>query len=231
MKFAVIVFPGSNCDHDAYNSLNNNVGVKTEYVWHKETKLPDGLDCIVIPGGFSFGDYLRCGAIARFSPIMKEVVKAAERGVYVIGICNGFQILTELGLLPGTLLRNENLNFICKDVYLKTENHNTAFTSKIDSNKIIRIPIAHGDGNYFAEEDTIKELENSGRVVFRYCDENGKVSREFNPNGSINNIAGIVNEKVNVLGLMPHPERYCDEQVGGNDGLMVFQSIISYLNK
>lgn len=227
MKFAVIVFPGSNCDHDAFYSLNNNVGVSTEYVWHKETKLPDGLDCIIIPGGFSFGDYLRCGAIARFSPIMKEVAKAAERGVYVMGICNGFQILTEIGLLPGTLLRNEKLSFICRDVFLKTENHKTAFTSKISDGKIIRIPIAHGDGNYFAEPDAIKELEDKGRVVFRYCNENGAVSREYNPNGSINNIAGIINENGNVLGLMPHPERYCDEAVGGNDGLLVFQSIIS----
>lgn len=229
MKFGIIVFPGSNCDHDAHYASSVSAGQSAEYIWHKETKLPDDIDCVIIPGGFSYGDYLRCGAIARFSPIMSEVIKFAENGGFVIGICNGFQILTESGLLPGTLLRNKNLNFICKDVNLKVMNKSTSFTSKID-NEVINIPIAHGEGNYFAEKEIIDELEQENRVVFRYADESGNISDKANPNGSINNIAGIINKKGNVLGMMPHPERYSDQTLGCQDGLKVFESIISNFN-
>lgn len=227
MKFGVVVFPGSNCDHDAYNSVSANLGQKAEYIWHKETAIPKGTDCIILPGGFAHGDYLRCGAIARFSPIMNEVINFANNGGYVIGICNGFQVLTEAELLPGALLRNTSLSFICKDVYLKTINNKTAYTSAIADGKIIRIPVAHGEGNYFAEPETIKSLEDNGQVVFRYCDAEGNVSDATNPNGSINNIAGIINEKGNVLGMMPHPERYCDLALGCDDGKLVFESLIS----
>lgn len=226
MKFSVIVFPGSNCDHDAYYAASVNAGEKAEYVWHKDAALPKDTDCVIIPGGFSYGDYLRCGAIARFSPIMNEVIKFADNGGFVIGICNGFQILTESALLPGTLLRNNSLNFICKDVNLKVTNKNTAFTSKITKD-VITIPVAHGEGNYFAEQNIIDELEAENRVVFRYSNELGEVRPEFNPNGSINNIAGIINKNGNVLGMMPHPERYSDKILGCNDGIDVFNSIIS----
>ena len=227
MKFGVVVFPGSNCDHDAYNSVSSNLGQKAEYIWHKETKIPTGTDCIILPGGFAHGDYLRCGAIARFSPIMNEVINFANSGGYVIGICNGFQVLTEAELLPGALLRNRSLSFICKDVFLKTINNNTAFTSSITDSQILRLPVAHGEGNYFAEPDTIKLLEDNNRVIFRYCDLNGNVGEETNINGSINSIAGIINEKGNVLGMMPHPERYCDKTLGCDDGKFVFESLIS----
>lgn len=225
IKFGIVVFPGSNCDHDAYYSVSANLGAEAEYIWHKDTHIPDDIKCIILPGGFSYGDYLRCGAIARFSPIMNEVIKYANKGGLVIGICNGFQILTEAGLLPGTLLRNESLTFICKDVYLRTENNNTAFTNKLKEKEVITIPIAHGEGNYFADNDTIKMLEENNRVVFRYCTERGEIIKEANPNGSINNIAGIINEKGNILGMMPHPERYCDKILGRDDGLKIFQSI------
>lgn len=226
MKFSVIVFPGSNCDHDAYFAASVNAGENAEYVWHKDAELPKDTDCVIIPGGFSYGDYLRCGAIARFSPIMRDVIKFAERGGYVIGICNGFQILTESALLPGTLLRNNSLNFICKNVNLKVTNNSTAFTSDI-SKDLITIPVAHGEGNYFADNNIIDELESENRVVFRYANELGEVSPEANPNGSINNIAGIINNKGNVLGMMPHPERYSDKILGFNDGIGIFNSIIS----
>jgi phosphoribosylformylglycinamidine synthase len=229
MKFGIIVFPGSNCDHDAFYAASENASQQAQYIWHKETELPKDIDCVIIPGGFSYGDYLRCGAIARFSPIMKEVINFAENGGYVIGICNGFQILTESGLLPGTLLRNKSLHFICKDVNLKVTNNSTAFTSKIDK-EVIKIPVAHGEGNYFAEKEIIEELENENRVVFRYTDESGNVDAKFNPNGSINNIAGIINKKGNVLGMMPHPERYSDSALGCDDGIKVFESIISNFN-
>jgi phosphoribosylformylglycinamidine synthase len=227
MKFAVIVFPGSNCDHDAYNALSVNIGVETVYVWHKETELPKDLDCVIIPGGFSYGDYLRCGAIARFSPIMNEVVKFANKGGYVIGICNGFQVLTEAALLPGALLRNVNLSFVCEDSYLKPANYDSAFTSQIPKDKILRIPIAHGEGNYFADADTIKKLEDDNRIAFRYVTKDGAIDPKINPNGSINNIAGILNEKGNVLGMMPHPERYSDIVLGCDDGKMIFNSLIN----
>jgi len=227
MKFGVIVFPGSNCDHDAYNSVKVNAGYSVDYLWHKDTAISNDIECIVIPGGFSYGDYLRCGAVARFSPIMNEVIKFADQGKYVIGICNGFQILTEAGLLPGALIRNSNLHFICKDVNIKVINKSTVFTNKI-SKDVIRIPIAHGEGNYVADDDTIKMLEDNNLITFKYSDENGNITPESNPNGSINNIAGIINKNGNVLGMMPHPERYCDSLVGGDDGLAVFHSIANF---
>lgn len=228
MKFGVVTFPGSNCDHDAIFATGSMLGADVVNLWHKDTSIPNGIDCIILPGGFSYGDYLRCGAIARFSPIMKEVVDFANKGGYVMGICNGFQVLTEAGLLPGALLRNESLHFICKDVYLKTINNSSAFTNKLALDQVIRIPIAHGEGNYFADPDTIKELEDNNRVIFRYSSPDGIIEQEFNPNGSINNIAGIINDKGNVLGMMPHPERYSDKRLGCDDGLAMFESLNSF---
>ncbi|OGU59991.1 MAG: phosphoribosylformylglycinamidine synthase I [Ignavibacteria bacterium GWF2_33_9] len=230
MKFGIVVFPGSNCDHDAYYATSVNSRSDAKFLWHKDTEIPSDIDCIILPGGFSYGDYLRSGAIARFSPIMKEVINFANSGKIVIGICNGFQVLTEASLLPGTLMRNESLNFICKDVYLKTEDTNTKFTNDIPDGKILRIPIAHGEGNYFADADTIKSLNDNNQVLFRYCSPEGLVTTEANPNGSIENIAGIVNETGNVLGMMPHPERLSDNQLGGNDGLHIFKSLVNYFN-
>jgi phosphoribosylformylglycinamidine synthase I len=231
MKFGVIVFPGSNCDHDAYFATSGNLGEESVYLWHKDTVIPNDVDCVIVPGGFSYGDYLRCGAISRFSPIMNEVVKFASSGKPVIGICNGFQILTEAGLLPGALLRNSSLTFLCKDVYLRTENNSTLFTSELSDKEIIRIPIAHGEGNYFADPETIKSLEDNNQVIFRYSENNGFLTDESNPNGSINNIAGIINKKGNVLGMMPHPERYSDEILGCNDGIKIFKSILNNINR
>lgn len=228
MKFGIVVFPGSNCDQDAWHAVSHN-GWEPEYLWHKDTKIENGIDCIILPGGFSYGDYLRSGAIARFSPIMQEVINYADKGGLVIGFCNGFQILTEAELLPGTLLKNQTLNFICKDVYLKVMNKHTPFTSSIKDKNVLRIPIAHGDGNYFATPEEITELENTGRIVFKYCEENGEISAQSNPNGSLNNIAGIINKKGNVLGMMPHPERYSDDSLGCNDGVNVFNSIVNFL--
>lgn len=228
MYFGVIVFPGSNCDHDAHYALSVNVGAKVDLIWHKERSFERNYDCIVLPGGFSYGDYLRCGAIARFSPIMDEVIRFAKNGGYVIGICNGFQILTECNLLPGVLLKNTSLSFICKDVFLKPT-ANTPFTQNLTGNDVLRIPIAHGEGNYFADDDTIKELEDNEQIVFKYCDEYGVISEIANPNGSINNIAGIVNKQKNILGMMPHPERYSDKALGCDDGLKIFNSFINYL--
>lgn len=226
MKSCVITFPGSNCDHDAIFASELS-GFKVENIWHQETTLPKDTDLVIVPGGFSYGDYLRCGAIARFAPIMQDVVKFAEKGGYVLGICNGFQILLETGLLPGALLRNTCLTFKCCDVFLSVENNNTPFTNKYAHKQIIRIPIAHNEGNYFATEDVIKELENNDRIVFRYCNERGKTTTASNPNGSINNIAGIINKKGNVLGMMPHPERYADIILGCDDGKFVFESLIN----
>lgn len=230
MKYGVVVFPGSNCDHDVYYALEKNLNYKVSFLWHKDTFIPNGIDCIILPGGFSYGDYLRAGAIARFSPIMREVSNFATRGGLVMGICNGFQILTEAGLLPGSLLKNDCLRFVCKDVHLRTVNNKTPFTSSIELNKVIKIPIAHFEGNYFANEDTIKELLDNQQIVFQYCDETGNITTDSNPNGSILNIAGIVNKTKNVLGMMPHPERVCDPILGINtDGKMIFSSINNYL--
>lgn len=231
MKYGIVVFPGSNCDHDAFTAASVHSGAEAVNLWHKNTYIPDDVDCIILPGGFSFGDYLRCGAIARFSPIMKEVIDFASKGGYVIGICNGFQILCEAGLLPGTLLRNESLTFKCIDINLKVINNKAAFTSSMSLGNVITIPIAHGEGNYFADDDTIKKLEDDDRIAFKYCDISGNITTEANPNGSMNNIAGIINDKGNILGLMPHPERYCDTMLGRDDGLGVFRSINNFFNK
>lgn len=226
MKAAVVVFPGSNCDRDVFVSLKNSAKKNDSVVkvWHGDSKLPD-VDLVVLPGGFSYGDYLRCGSIAANSPIMREVVNFANAGGHVLGICNGFQILTESGLLPGVLMRNKNLKFICKDVSLKVENTATAFTKKFNKKKTIRIPIAHAEGNYFAEKKVLDKLEKNGQVAFRYANESGKVAKEFNPNGATNNIAGIFNEKKNVLGMMPHPERLAEKLLGGVDGKLMFDSL------
>lgn len=228
-KFGVVVFPGSNCDHDAYYVIKKILGQDVNFLWHKENNLNDS-NVIILPGGFSYGDYLRTGAIARFSPIMNSVIDFANKGGIVIGICNGFQILLEAGLLPGVMLRNISLQFVCKDVYLSTENRETIFTKEIPSDKkAIKIPIAHGEGNYFASEDVLKELQDNNQIVFKYSDANGNVNDEVNPNGSLLNIAGIINKKGNVLGMMPHPERACDSVLGKTDGQFIFKSIINYL--
>ncbi len=225
MKVAVIVFPGSNCDHDVYIPFKKTLNAVTDFVWHKETDLRQ-YDIIVLPGGFSYGDYLRCGAISRFSPVMKEVVAQAKRGVKIIGICNGFQILTESQLLPGALLKNTNQKFVCKTVHLRVENKSTAFTHKCEEQEILRIPIAHGEGNYYCDSETLKQLEQNGQIVFRYCDPGGQVDQKYNPNGSIENIAGIINRDGNVLGMMPHPERRSDHLLGHEDGLKILGSMI-----
>lgn len=223
-RFGVVVFPGSNCDHDAYYSLKKILGFEVNFLWHKDTDLKNS-DVIVLPGGFSYGDYLRTGAIARFSPIMEKVISFAENGGIVIGICNGFQILLEAGLLPGVMIKNESLKFVCKDIYLSVQNNNTIFTKGIKDNLALKIPVAHGDGNYFADESTLQDLNKNNQVVFRYCSSDGIISSEFNPNGSLDNIAGIMNKRGNVLGMMPHPERACDPVLGRTDGTGIFKSI------
>ena len=224
MNFGIVIFPGSNCDRDALYAASLLPGATTQALWHKDTSIPSSVDCVILPGGFSYGDYLRCGAIARFSPIMREVVRFAERGGYVMGICNGFQILAEAGLLPGALLRNAHLHFACRDVLLRVENTTTAFTNAVQK-RLLRLPIAHGEGNYFADDATIAQLEAENRVVLRYADANGAITSAANPNGSTNNIAGIVNKRGNVFGLMPHPERACDAVLGNIDGLGIFESL------
>ena len=228
MKTAVIVFPGSNCDRDIQVALRQSMGSEPLMIWHAETSLPN-VDLIVVPGGFSYGDYLRSGAMAAQSPIMRDVVTKAIKGVTVLGICNGFQILTECRLLPGVLMRNANLRFVCKDIHLRTEVTNTAFTNSYIQKQIIRIPIAHHDGNYFAEKDTIKRLKDKDCIAFRYVDSCGKEGDYSNPNGSCDNIAGILNEKRNVLGMMPHPERLSDPIQGGNQGRLMFDSLVKEL--
>lgn len=228
MKFGVIIFPGSNCDHDIIYVLRDILEQKVELLWHKDANLKK-VDAIVIPGGFSYGDYLRPGAIARFSPIMNEVINFAEKGKFVLGICNGFQILCESKLLPGTLLRNDNQKFICKNAYIKAENYNTPLTSYLPKNKTFKIPIAHSDGKYFADTNTIKKMRINNQILFRYCDEDGIISNESNPNGSIDNIAGICNENKNVFGMMPHPERAADDELSNTDGRAFFESIIQSL--
>ncbi|MBX7150675.1 phosphoribosylformylglycinamidine synthase subunit PurQ [bacterium] len=226
MKAAVIVFPGSNSDHDAFYTLNDVLDQPTECIWHKDRRDLKDFDLVVLPGGFSYGDYLRTGAIARFAPVMQDVVEFAKFGGTVFGICNGFQILTECGLLPGALLRNSHLKFVGKKVAIRVENTDTRFTNTCTMHEVLINPIAHGDGNYFADADTIRMLEDSNRILFRYCSESGDISDEANPNGSVNNIAGILNDKGNVAGMMPHPERCSDPLLGANDGIKIFHSLL-----
>jgi phosphoribosylformylglycinamidine synthase subunit PurQ / glutaminase len=228
MTFAVVVFPGSNCDHDAYHAAKHVLGQDAAFVWHKEPSL-GGADVVVLPGGFSHGDYLRTGAIARFSPVMAAVKAFAESGGPVLGICNGFQILCETGLLPGALLRNRDLKFRCEQVHVRVERIDTPFTGRASEGQVLTLPIAHGEGNYFAEPAVLDELEASGRVIFRYCDAAGAVTEAANPNGSARNIAGICNAGRNVVGLMPHPERACEPVLGSADGLLLFESVVASL--
>jgi phosphoribosylformylglycinamidine synthase subunit PurQ / glutaminase len=219
MKFAVIVFPGSNCDIDCYKAVEDTIGQSVDYVWHTATDL-SAYDAILVPGGFSYGDYLRCGAIAQFAPVMDEIKKAAEAGKYVLGICNGFQILTEAGLLPGALIRNNGMKFRCHQALLEVVNNNTAFTSQYTQGELINIPIAHGEGNYFCDEETLAQLKANNQIVFRY-------EAGANPNGSVEDIAGISNERGNVVGMMPHPERAIDQLLGSEDGKRMFTSILN----
>jgi phosphoribosylformylglycinamidine synthase len=228
MKIAVLQFPGSNCDQDCLRALRDGVRVEADYLWHKDTSVL-GFDAVVLPGGFSYGDYLRCGAIARFSPIMKAVVSAAKDGMPVIGICNGFQILCEAGLLPGALIRNQSLHFVCQPVWLRTETAETPFTSKLEKGRLLRMPVAHGEGSYFADSQTLEILESQDRVVFRYANELGQTIPESNPNGSFANIAGICNQERNVLGMMPHPDRAWDRRLGSEDGKLLFESLVANL--
>ena len=224
MKFGVIVFPGSNCDHDAYHVVSKHVGQPVDFVWHQETDL-SSFDAVIVPGGFSYGDYLRAGALARFSPVMESVRNFASDGKFVFGICNGFQILCESGLLPGALRRNAGLHFVCKHVNLKVENQNTPFTMAVESGRVLSIPIAHAEGNYTCDDETYNPLEENGQIVFRYADGHGEIVDAANPNGSRSNIAGICNQDRNVLGMMPHPERACEELLGSNDGRDMFRSL------
>ncbi len=228
--WGVVVFPGSNCDHDAFDVVGRLMGKPVRELWHRE---PDvGLvSAVVVPGGFSYGDYLRSGAIARFAPVMDSVVRFAKSGGLVLGICNGFQILTEAGLLPGVLLRNVGLRFLCKEVHLRVERDDTPFTGRYYKGQVIRMPIAHNEGNYFLPDEDLAALENAGQVVFRYCDSKGKITPEANPNGSLNNIAGIINREGNILGMMPHPERRCDPLLGRPDGADIFRSMSDTISR
>ena len=225
MRFAVVVFPGTWSDSDCYHVFTDVLGQPADYVWHRQSDLSQ-YDCVVLPGGFSYGDYLRTGAIARFSPVMEAVVRHAEAGKPVIGICNGFQILCEAGLLPGALIRNESLQYRCLWVNLRVENADTTFSSDCRSGQVLAIPISHGEGRYYADGETLARLEAERRVVFRYCDAEGQATASANPNGSVENIAGIINERGNVLGMMPHPERACEALLGGEDGLYIWRSIL-----
>ena len=225
MTFAVVVFPGSNCDHDAYHAAKHVLGQQARFVWHKETSLADA-DVVILPGGFSHGDYLRTGAIARFSPVMSAVKEFAAAGRPVLGICNGFQILLECGLLPGAMLRNRDLKFHCEHVRVRVERTDTPFTGLCGAGQVLRLPIAHGEGNYYADPATIARLEQNRQVIFRYVTADGAVTEDANPNGSVNNIAGICNDARNVVGLMPHPERACELAVGSADGLVLFESAV-----
>ena len=226
MKFGVVVFPGSNCDRDCHHVLSRVLDVETEYIWHRDTDL-GRFDGIVVPGGFSYGDYLRAGAIAKISPVMESVRAFAADGHPVIGICNGFQILLECDLLPGAMLRNNTLRFMCKNVHLRVESTDTPFTSQLDTGQVIKLPIANAEGNYTIDEDGRKRLEDNGQIVFRYCDEEGRVTQWANPNGSVGNIAGISNEAGNVLGMMPHPERASESILGNQDGLHIFRAAVA----
>jgi phosphoribosylformylglycinamidine synthase len=226
MRFGIVVFPGTNCDRDCWHVVKAVLNCDVDFVWHEERDV-SRFDCIILPGGFSYGDYLRVGAIARFSPVMESVRDFAEKGGLVIGICNGFQILVEAGLLLGALVRNKTIHFICKFVNLRVENADTPFTNRCEVGQVLRIPIAHNDGRYFCDKETLRRLERNGQIVFRYCTPYGEVTEEANPNGSVGNIAGIVNEKGNVLGMMPHPERASERLLGSEDGLFIWRSILS----
>lgn len=228
MKFGVVVFPGSNCDHDSYHVVSKVIGQPVDFIWHRHIALGE-YDALILPGGFSYGDYLRCGAIARFSPVMSSVKQFATRGGFVLGICNGFQILCEAELLPGALLRNRDLRFLCEHVNLRVENTCTPFTEMLQPGEVLSLPIAHGDGNYFCDEATLDELRRDDRVIFRYCDPEGKLTDEANPNGSLDFIAGVCNRERNVMGMMPHPERASEELLGSADGRRVFLSLSTKL--
>jgi phosphoribosylformylglycinamidine synthase len=228
MKFGVVVFPGSNCDQDCFYVIKDVLKRPVKYIWHKDTSL-NSFDCVILPGGFSYGDYLRTGAIARFSPVMKSIADFAKKGGNVIGICNGFQILLEVGLLPGVMLRNKNLHFICKYVYVKTENNHTRFTSLYNAEQILKIPIAHNEGNYYIDAAGLEEIKNNKQIVFRYCSAEGEASGKFNPNGALENIAGLINKEGNVLGMMPHPERSSEKELGSMNGYFIFKSIVNWL--
>jgi len=228
MKAAVIVFPGSNCDEDCFHVLRDVEKIDVQYFWHKERNLPP-VDLVVLPGGFSYGDYLRTGAIARFSPAMDAVIKHANAGGPVIGICNGFQILLEAGLLPGAMLRNRSLSFVCQHVFLRTESTNSPFTNRLKKGQVLNLPIAHGEGNYYCDPETLKELQDRDRIAFRYSSEKGALGDEFNPNGSVDHIAGILNEKRNVLGMMPHPERASEAILNSEDGKRIWESILNQM--
>ncbi|MCK4401653.1 phosphoribosylformylglycinamidine synthase subunit PurQ [bacterium] len=221
MRFGVVVFPGSNCDHDCFYVLGNVLKQDVKYIWHKEAEVK-GVDCIVLPGGFSYGDYLRTGAIARFSPVMQSIINFANKGGLVIGICNGFQILLEAGLLPGAMLRNKNVHFICKHVHIKLLNNNTPFTNLYKKDEVLKIPIAHNEGNYYINENGLKTLKENNQIVFQYC---------TNPNGAVDDIAGIINKEGNVLGMMPHPERSSEKELGSQDGLFIFKSIVEWVER
>ena len=228
MKIGVVIFPGSNCDHDMIYVLRNLLKQEVVELWHKTTDL-QGCDFIVLPGGFSYGDYLRSGAIARLSPIMNNVIEFANKGGYVLGVCNGFQVLTEANLLEGALLHNNNQKFICKNQFITPQTNNTIFTKEAKISKAYNIPIAHGEGHFYADEDTLKRLKDNDQILFRYCDENGKITEDANPNGSLENIAGITNKTRNVFGMMPHPERASDDELGNIDGRIFFESIIKHI--
>ena len=229
MKFGVVIFPGSNCDEDIIHVLANVMGQQVVRLWHKDHDL-QGAEFIVLPGGFSFGDYLRSGAIARFSPIMQEVIQFAAKGGKVLGICNGFQILTEAGLLPGALLHNKTRKFICRNIHMKAQTTNSLVTRQIDLQRALKIPVAHGEGNYFADADVLKAINDNDQVLFRYCDEFGNITEDANPNGSIENIAGVTNANRNVFGFMPHPERAADTLLANQDGLAIFESVLALAN-
>lgn len=230
MKFGVVVFPGSNCDHDTVYTLREILDHEVVELWHKDTSIQD-VDVIVLPGGFSYGDYLRSGAIARFSNIMDEVIKFAKKGGIVLGICNGFQVLCEAGLLPGALLHNKNQKFVCKNTFILPDNNDSAINVLLDKNKPLKIPIAHGEGRYYAPEETLSTMRLNGQILFRYCNQNGDISEQYNPNGSVENIAGVCNEEKNVFGMMPHPERASDDELGNTDGRVILESLIKTLEE
>lgn len=228
MKFGVVVFPGSNCDQDMIYVLQNIMEHEVVKLWHKDTDIQN-VDAIVLPGGFSYGDYLRSGAIARYSPIMEKVIEFANKGGFVFGVCNGFQILCESGLLPGALLHNDNQKFICKNIHIVPDNNTNSITGLLNTQRALKIPIAHGEGRYFAKKEVLQEMRQKDQIIFRYCDENGAVTSEANPNGSIENIAGVCNEKKNVFGMMPHPERAADDELGNTDGRLIFESMLAFM--